>query len=96
MKVNLPGVIQITLSPRPFEEVERYRANLHVLFENDALNTRSGKVTLHFDHEGTIQKIEADKILWIKSKPPLTALSPGDKIDVQLKTPTQTMSGTSK
>ena len=96
MSVHLPGLIQISLSPRPFEEVERCRANIHTMFENEVFSTKSGKVTLHFDHEGNIQKIEADKILWAKNKPPLTKAPPNEKIEVQLKTTTETISGTPK
>lgn len=92
MKVNLPGIIQIVLPGVTFEETERCRAIIHTLFQNEIFNIRNGKATLHFDHEGTLQQIQVDTTRWRRDKP-LTALREPDKLEVQVKTLTETISG---
>ena len=82
------------LPPTPFAEVERIRANIHVLLENGVFKTRNGNITLHFDSDGQLKQIEQDIVKWRKDKP-LQQIAPGVKIDTgQLNTQTQTMSGT--
>lgn len=50
------------------EVTERYRGIFEALFASGSLNIRSGQVTVHFDHEGTLQLIETHEKRWVRRK----------------------------
>ncbi len=49
-------------------DAERYRAIFVALFASGGLNVRSGKVELHYDHEGNLQLIETHEKRWVRRK----------------------------
>ena len=64
------GRIDLRLEGASVQETERFRTIIHTLLESGALNTRNGRVILHFDHLGVLQMVERDFICWRRPKAP--------------------------
>lgn len=62
------GTIVLEFDPISHEETLRYKQIFEALFLSGGLNVRAGQVTLHFDHEGTLQLIETHEKRWLKRK----------------------------
>lgn len=62
------GSIIITLEGVSFEETERYRAIIHLLFERGVFNIKNGKAILNFDELG-LAEIESQVKTWKRGKP---------------------------
>lgn len=45
-------------------EQSKTRMTIEALLQSGALNTRNGSVTLHFDADGTLRKVETNQILF--------------------------------
>ena len=63
------GTIVITLEGISFEETERYRQMVHILFQSGVFGIRNGKAILNFDHEGMLAEIELQVKRWRRDKP---------------------------
>lgn len=64
----MQGEIKIKLEGASWEETERCRAMIHLLFQQGVFNVRNGKVILNFDHNGLLSVIEKDVIAWRRDK----------------------------
>ena len=62
------GTIVITLEGMTFQETERCRQIIHVLFEKGVFNIRNGKAILNFDDMGLLAEIESQIKLWKRGK----------------------------
>jgi len=96
----MKGTITIELDGATFQETERFRKMIHVLFTQGVFNLRRGYATLHFDHEGILSGIDIFQSKWRDNKPldPLDSFYKGAKIEILTSnnTQTQTMSGVAK
>ena len=62
------GTIQITLEGVTFEETERYRQMIHLLFQAGTFAIRNGKAILNFDSDGLLSEIEIQVKRWRRDK----------------------------
>lgn len=75
MSSNNYARIHFDLSPISFEEAEKIRGDILALLEAGAFSTKNGNVTMHFDHNGTLQCIDIFQRKWKRvSKPEETAV----------------------
>jgi len=89
----MTGTIFITLEGATFEQTERCRAIINILFNNDIFSIRNGSVTLHFDYEGTLNEIEINVKKWKRNKPDLPLLKSFENAIIQTQASTQTPRG---
>jgi len=53
-----------TIDAQSFIEFKRHQALFQRMLETGCFDVHGGKVTLHFDADGTLRKIEKDEIVF--------------------------------
>jgi len=60
------GTIWITLDGATFEDTERCRKIIHLLFEQGIFDVKRGDVILSFDEKGNLGRIKLDIVKWLR------------------------------
>ena len=77
------GLITIKLDGASPEGTERCRQIIHEMFVQGVFLIRNGSVTMHFDHEGTLQEIKYDIIKWRRNKPALPLAKHYERVKIE-------------
>lgn len=62
------GIIEIRLENVSKEKTLKYREIIHELIKSGSFDIKGGCVMLHFDHIGTLQRIQHDHTKWVRPK----------------------------
>ena len=77
------GTVTLNFENVTQEELRRFHELIQELFLEGIFTMRSGKVILHFDINGVLQRIDWDLIKWRRDKAPLPLDDPQKSVSIK-------------